>query len=134
MISARTLRPDEAHPAGFATGYEAMPIDRDWTWVAESGGKIVGILLAGSCHGLIYLMRVCTVQGCSPMVIRALLEKMRSDCAERGCKGYFFHADPTMPMDRKILRACRKYGGVQLRTPQVISVGSLSRRTPCHPS
>ena len=119
-------------PQHLGTGFEGMQVDRDWAWVAESNGEIVGILLAGSCHGLIYLMRICTQKGSSPMVVRALLEKMRKDCAARGFKGYFFHLDPTMPMDRKLLRACRRFGGIQLTVPQVIMVGSLEARTPCH--
>ena len=119
-------------PQHLATGFEAMQIDREWVWIAESDGQIVGILLAGACHGLIYLMRVCTQKGCNPMVVRNLIEKTRQDCAARGFKGYFFHLDPTM--DQKLLRACRKYGGMQLTTPQVIVVGSLERRMPCRPS
>ena len=130
----RTLREEEPMPQHLGTGFEAMQIDRDWAWLAESDGKIVGILLAGSCHGLIYLMRVCTVKGCSPMVIRKLIEKVRSDCEARGFKGYFFHVDPTMPTDRKLLGVCRRYGGIQLTVPQVMLVGSLeSRRKSCLP-
>jgi hypothetical protein len=119
-------------PQHLGTGFEAMQVDRDWAWVAESDGKIVGILLAGSCHGLIYLMRVCTQKGASPMAVRALIEKARRDCAARGFRGYFFHLDPTMPMDQKLLRASRKHGAIQLTIPQVIIVGSLEkRRTAC---
>jgi hypothetical protein len=127
----RTLRDDEPMPQHLRTGFEAMQVDRQWAWVAEKDGQIIGILLAGSCHGLIYLMRLCVKKGSSPMVVRALIEKTRQDCSARGFKGYFFHLDPTV--DQKLLRACRKYGGLQLQTPQVILVGSLERKQRCHP-
>ena len=119
-------------PQHLSTGFEAMKIDPNWAWVAETDGNIVGILLAGSCHGLIYLMRVCTQKGASPMVVRALLEKTRRDCAARGFKGYFMHLDPTAKMDRKLIRTTRKFGGMQLAVPQVVLVGPLEdRRKTC---
>lgn len=132
MINVRNLRADEPHPEGFATGYENMPIDREWVWVAEQNGKIVGILLVGACHGMVYVMRLVTLKGTNPVVIRVLLDKSRKDCADRGFKGYFFHVDPTMKMDRKILRHCKKDGGIQMMIPQVMLVGSLER--PCRHS
>ena len=134
MIQVRTLREGEQMPQHLGTGFEAMPIDPNWAWVAESDGEIVGILLAGSCHGLIYLMRVCVQKGASPMAVRMLLEKTRRDCAARGFKGFFFHINPTMPVDRKLQRTCRKFGGIQLTVPQVILVGPLGdRRKTCLP-
>jgi hypothetical protein len=128
----RTLNDNEPMPQHLGTGFEAMPIDRQWVWVAENDGKIVGILLAGACHGMVYLMRVCAEKGCSQMVVRALIEKTRADCAARGFKGYFFHLDPTT--DQRLLRTCRKYGGVQLTNPQVVMVGSLGTRRACRHS
>lgn len=131
-ITVRTLREGEPMPQHLGTGFEAMQVNPEWVWIAESDRQIVGILLAGACHGLIYVMRICTQKGCSPMVIRKLMEKTRQDSAARGFRGYFFHLDPTT--DHKLLRACRKLGGVQLTTPQVILIGSLERKLSCRPS
>jgi len=114
-------------PEGFSTGYENMPLQTDWVWVAEKDGKPEGVLMVAPCHGLIYMMRLCAKKEASPMVAVCLLRACMRESKRRGFTGFFTHIDPTKEMDRRILRTCRKSGCIQMLMPQVMLVGSIER-------
>ena len=89
-------------PEGFSTGYENMPLQTDWVWVAEKDGKPEGVLMVAPCHGLIYMMRLCAKEDASPMVAVCLLRACMRESKRRGFRGFFTHIDPTKEMDRRI--------------------------------
>jgi len=126
MISVRTLREGESIPQGFSTGYEAMPIMADWCWVAENG-EPQGVLLAAPCHGLVYMMRVCTKEGANPATAAILIRACMKDCERRGFKGYFFHVSGITQVERDLIPVVRKAGGVQITLPQMMLVGSIAK-------
>lgn len=126
MIRARTLRDGEGIPEGFSTGYENMPIMRDWIWIAEDKGP-VGVLLAAPCHGLVYMMRLCTKEDANSAIAVVLLRACMKDCNKRGFRGYFFHVDTSKGSERAMISICRKAGGVQLTVPQILLVGPIDR-------
>jgi hypothetical protein len=125
-MDVRTLKPGEALPAGMNTGYESMPIETNWVWVAEEDGKPVGVLMAAGCHGMVYIMRLCIPKK-SRIAAFLLLRACLRDSQSRGFQGFFFHIDPTMETDRHIMLLCRKAGAKQLMVPQVLMVGSVER-------
>ena len=124
MTKVRTLRDSELMPEGFATGFEKMPVMREWCWIAEEDGKPVGILIAAPCHGIVYLMRLCTKDGHSADVF-LLLRHFFADTRARGFMGYMLHVDPTRPVESKLIGLCRKAGAIQVTVPQVALVGFL---------
>ena len=126
-MNVRTLSAGEHIPEGFNTGYEKMPVQGDWIWVAEKDGIATGVLMVAPCHGLIYLMRLCVKKGSPTIVAFLLLRECMRETRRRGFKGFFTHIDPTGEIDRRILQTCRKSGGVQMLIPQVMLVGSIER-------
>jgi hypothetical protein len=124
-MKVRTLNTGEAMPAGMNTGYEQMPLQTDWVWVAEEDGTPLGVVLAAPCHGLVYIMRLCVREGVNPHTALALLRACMKDAQDRGFRGFFFHVDPTSEVDRHILVICRKVGVKPMTIPQVLLVGSV---------
>jgi hypothetical protein len=124
VIRVRNLREGEAMPEGFYTGYEHMPVMRDWAWVAE-GEEILAILLAAPCHGLVYFMRLCVKQGAGRITAMALIRGCMRDCEKRGFKGYFFHVSGMSQVERSLIPIVRKAGGVQITQPQMMLVGPI---------
>lgn len=126
MIRVRTLRDGEPMPEGFNTGFESMPLIRDWVWVAEEDEPL-GVLIAAPCHGLVYMMRICAKEGAKPSVVTAIIRACMRDCEARGFKGYFFHVTTLNQAERTLIPICRKAGGVQLTHPQVVMAGSIEK-------
>lgn len=127
MITVRNLREKESMPEGMATGYESMPLMPAWVWVVELDGKPQGVVMAAPCHGMVYMMRLCFKEGSDKAMIPRLLRACMKDCRDRGFRGFFFHADPTKEMDRKLIPLVKRTGGVQLTVPQVLLAGSIER-------
>jgi hypothetical protein len=126
-MKIRNLKPGEAMPAGMNTGYENMPLQIDWVWFAEEGDTPLGVVLAAPCHGLVYVMRLCVKDGANPHTALALLRACMKDAQNRGFRGFFFHVDPTVEIDRHVLVICRKVGVKPLTVPQVLLVGSVEQ-------
>src|SRR5712691_8376859 len=108
MITVRTLKPDEAMPQHLATGFERMPVMKDFVWIAEEEGKVVGMLLASPCHGLVFLARLRVEENAPSSVVTAMFRKCIKDCLDRGFTGYFTFIDPTRGLERKLIPICQK--------------------------
>lgn len=127
MIHVRTLREEEDFPAHLETGFENMPVMKSFCWVAEHDGRIIGILMAAPCHGLVFLVRV-KIKDKAPIATASLLfRKCVRDCNERGFKGYLTYIDPQRESERRMIPICRKAGGFQIQDVQVGLVGSFEK-------
>lgn len=125
MITVRTLKPDEEMPQHLGTGFEQMPVMKDFVWVAELEGKVIGILMAAPCHGTVFLARLRTEKSAPAMAVPLLFRKFVKDCVERGFKGYFTFIDPAFDAERRFIPICHRAGGVQIMALQVGLVGKL---------
>lgn len=123
-MNVRTLREEEAFPQDLGTGFEAMPVMKSFCWVAEQDSRIVGILMAAPCHGLIFLVRVRVTDG-APIATTALLFRhcMR-DAKAMGFVGYFSYIDPKRESEAAMIPICTRAGGFQITDVQVPLVGS----------
>jgi hypothetical protein len=124
VIRVRNLREGEAMPEGFHTGYEHMPVMRDWVWLAE-GEETLAILLAAPCHGLVYFMRLCVKKGAGRATATILIRACMKECDRRGFKGYFFHVSGASQVERSLIPIVRKAGGVQITQPQMMLAGPI---------
>lgn len=127
LITVRTLRPNEAMPQHLGTGFEQMAVMNEFVWVAEKEKKIVGILMAAPCHGVVFLVRLRTAEDAPTMTVALLFRKCVKDCLARGLKGYFTYVDPNLEMERRFIPICRKAGGTQIMSVQVGLVGNLEQ-------
>jgi hypothetical protein len=125
LITVRTLRADEPMPQHLNTGFEQMAVMNDFVWVAEKEGKVIGMLLASPCHGLIFFVRLRAEKDAPPMTVPLLFRKCVNDCKERGFKGYFTYVDPSIETERRFIPICHRAGGVQITSLQVGLVGKL---------
>ncbi len=134
VITVRTLKPGEAMPQHLETGFEQMPVMNDFVWVAEKGRKIIGILMAAPCHGIIFLVRLRTEKDAPAMTVGLLFRQCVKDWRERGFKGYFTYVDPNRETERRFIPICRRVGGIQIASVQVGLVGNLEQaaRILCH--
>jgi hypothetical protein len=127
MITIRTLRNGEPMPTYLDTGFEKMPVMNDFVWVAEESSRIIGILLASPCHGLIFFVRVRVEMNAPSMTLPLLFRHCVQDCNKRGFKGYFTYIDPSRESERSFIPICHKAGGLQVQSVQVGLVGSLEK-------
>lgn len=127
VVMVRTLKPGEPFPQHLDTGFEQMPVMNDFIWVAEKNGKIVGILMAAPCHGIVFLVRLRTTKDAPAMTVALLFRRCVRDWKARGFKGYFTYVDPSRELERRFIPICRKLGGLQLVSPQVGLVGNLEQ-------
>lgn len=126
LITVRTLGPKEAMPQHLDTGFERMEVMNEFVWIAEQAGKIIGILMAAPCHGLIFFVRLRTEKGAPAMAVHLLFRKCINDCKQRGFKGYFVYVDPNIEAERRLIPICRRAGGIQMTSVQVGLVGNLA--------
>jgi hypothetical protein len=127
MITVRNLREGESLPPHFKTGYEKMPVMQEWVWLAEDEGVPVGALLAAPAHGVIFLMRIYTVDVVNTPAVRGLLRSCFVDCDKRGFKGFLFHVNPGNEVERQFIPLVEKWGGFQHQEIQAGLVGPLVR-------
>jgi len=112
-------------PQHLGTGFESMPVMKSFCWVAETEGRIVGMLLAAPCHGLIYIARVRVEETAPPITALLLFKNCLRDCKQMGFLGYWAHIDPTRESERAMIPICRRAKGLQLVLPQVPLAGSI---------
>lgn len=125
LITVRTLRPKEGMPQHMNTGFEQLPVMNEFVWVAEKEGKVIGMLMASPCHGLIFFVRLRTEKKAPAMTVPLLFRKCVKDCLERGFLGYFTFVDPSLDAERRFIPICHRAGGTQITSLQVGLVGKL---------
>jgi acetyltransferase (GNAT) family protein len=112
-------------PQNLGTGYEAMPVMKSYCWVAEHEGRIVGMLMAAPCHGVLYIARICVPEGAPKLTAAMLFRHVMADAKKMGFLGYFTHIDPSRETERAMIPICRKAKGIQVPMMQVPLVGSV---------
>lgn len=112
MVTYRSLRASDPFPDTLNTGYEKMPVMKNWVWVAEDDDETVGVLLAAPMHGLVYLMVVRVKSDDAAAVFLGLLRQCFKDCIDRGYKGFLMHVDPTK-IEAQFIKIVRRMGGTQ---------------------
>ena len=112
-------------PQHLGTGFEAMPVMKSFCWIAEHEGRIVGMLMAAPCHGLVYIARVSVEEPAPAMTALLLFRNSLKDCRQMGFVGYFTHIDPSRETERGLIPICRKAKGLQIAMIQVPLAGSI---------
>lgn len=114
-------------PQHLGTGFEHMKVMNDFVWIAEQDGKVIAVLLASPCHGLIFFVRISAEKDAPSMAVPLLFRRCVQDCTKRGFTGYFTYVDPARTAERNFIPICRKAGGLQITSLQVGLVGELEQ-------
>lgn len=112
----RTMFAWESLPATLRTGFENLPIDRNWIWVASVNGAIKGAIVAAPAHGMVVMLRIAVDPKASlanRSLLRNLLKNFLADVSSRGYKGYLVCLDTDRKEEQALSRIVKRAGGRQ---------------------
>ena len=111
-IAFRTLTPTEPLPTHLDDSLLLFPaVYRDWVWVAESDGLVIGLIVAIPCHGVVMILRAHMADGAPRTALLALLRRFFADVRARGY-GYFMSWFGEADAERVLARIAERLGGV----------------------
>lgn len=91
--------------------WELLTLDPEWIWLVEHGDQVVGILIAGPCHGLVFIWRVKVLAGAPHWTLGKLFRRFIRDIRKRGCMGYVSFLDiGNRPQEQAIARIAHRAG------------------------
>jgi hypothetical protein len=108
---------------------EAWPIldlDPEWAWVAYEEDRIVGLLIAAPCHGMVFLWRIKMLPSAKPTALLHLLRRFIRDIRARGCLGYIAMLDMTRPLEQALARIAFRAQGRFVPGAVSVICGSVS--------
>lgn len=94
-------------------GFEHLPLEAEWCWIAEIDQQPSAVLIGGQAHGLFLLFRLIVVAPSSsiPSLPLLLLRRAFRDAKERGCLGFLTVLDDAKPAEVKLMRLILRQGG-----------------------
>lgn len=105
----RQMHKGESLPASFELGFDQLgQVDEEWVWVAESGDRLVGCIMASPCHGTAIVWRVVSRD---TITLLKLLRFFLKECKTRGLRGCMAMIDPQIDAQRKLKSIMVKTGG-----------------------
>lgn len=121
----RNLRANEDWPEDLFMGFNGPALEREWCFVVEHHGSVVGALLTCPMHGQLFLIRVAMQRKAPLMALRALLKATFETARLRGLQGYLTLLDPTVREGGALMGIIRNIGGVQWPEPIVMVWGLM---------
>lgn len=109
MIKIRNLRTGEALPVispsdGLPIGFEGLPLDHEWVWLAEHHGQCVGILIAAPAHSILLIFRITLTSTAPAAAALLLLRRAFRDARARGCAGWMSVLADQSPAEVRLMR------------------------------
>jgi len=109
MITVRTLRAGEPLPTlpspdGLPLGFESLPLDHDWIWLAEHDAACVGILITAPAHGILLLFRITMAPDAPPAAALLLLRRAFREARVRGCAGWMTVLQDSSEAEVRLMR------------------------------
>jgi hypothetical protein len=98
-------------------------VDPNWVWVVDTLGQIDSILIAAPAHGIVMLLRICSIPGASRATIVKLLRRVMHDCHERGYTTWMVGIDQGDPAAAALTSIITKAGG-RIFAQQTVFAGS----------
>lgn len=124
-MTVRKLEADDVLP--FKYGFEPLPLDRNWAWVALEEERVIGLLLGSPCHGAAFLVRLICERApitCALRLIRKFAQDIYAD-GYRVAFGYFdLERETEARLVKLIVHRSKDKGGV-LASRQAICVTAV---------
>ncbi len=109
--------------------WHLLDIDPDWVWCAyDDTDRVVGMLIAAPCHGLVFIWRVKMLPSAPPWAFGRLLRRFIRDIRRRKCLGYIALLDiVNQPAEQALSRIVFRAGGMGVSAATVF-VGSANAK------
>jgi hypothetical protein len=108
--------------------WELLQLDPDWVWLEEAAGRVVGILIAGNCHGLVFIWRVKVLPNAPYWTLGKLLRRFVRDLKKRNCLGYITFLDLCgQEIEKSIFRIASR-AGAHFTTATTVIYGSVNAK------
>lgn len=104
--------------------WELLTLDPNWVWLAEEEGRVVGVLIASNCHGLVFIWRVKMLPDASYWALGKFFRKFIRDIKERGCLGYLTFLNMHRPEEAALARIAYR-AGANFTTATSVVYGSV---------
>ncbi len=118
--TAGRMCPWETLPPELDMGFDKLgKIDPHWVWVIRSPeGRIIASLLASSCHGSVFILRVSVLPQSPVTTLMRLFHTFINDMRALGMTGMFTVLGPTEAQLGSILR---RVGGKEFGNVSVVA-------------
>jgi hypothetical protein len=111
VTEARVMHRGEPLPDGlYDLGLGKL--DPDWVWLSMEGNRVVGVLTASPCHGIIILLRIKMDPTAPRTALRRLLRTCFADAKKRGYEGYMSWFSEDSEDERVLMTIARNNGGL----------------------
>jgi hypothetical protein len=87
-------------------------LDPDWVWLSLERDRVVGVLTAAPCHGVIIVLRVKMDPNAPRTALRRLLRTCFHDAKQRGFDGYMTWFAEDSEDERILMTIARNSGGL----------------------
>lgn len=108
--------------------WELLSIDPEWVWLAEDGGKVVGILIAAPCHGMVFIWRVKMLPEASYWSLGKLFRNFIRDLRKRKCLGYIAFLDLVGQKNEQAIARIAARAGAHFTTATTVVYGSVNAK------
>lgn len=106
-----------------------LDLDPDWVWVSyDKAERIVGILIAAPCHGIVLLWRVKMLPSAPIMALLRLFRSFIRDLRKRHCLGYIVMLDATRPDEQALARIAFRAGALAAPGSFSLVAGSVNTK------
>ena len=96
----------------FELGFDHLKqLDKQWVWVAETYGKLVGVIMASPVHGIAMVWRLQTLPDQPFSVLAKLLRTFIADIRQRGYSGYMTLLNTNVDKQQKLANIVERTGG-----------------------
>ena len=103
-----------------------LDIDPDWVWVVHEEERIVGMLIAAPCHGIVMIWRIKMAKSASPTSLLRLFRTFIKDIRRRRCLGYMAMVDVTRPEEQALMRIAFRAKGLLMPSAYSMICGSVA--------
>ena len=108
--------------------WEYLQLDPHWIWLAEDDDRVVGILVAGQCHGLVFIWRVKMLPEAPHWALGKLFRRFIRDLRKRGCVGYITFLDVVAKPYEQALARIASRAGAHFTTATTVVYGSVQAK------
>lgn len=111
-------------PAELMTGFEVLPVDREWQWVLVHEGKVKAQMLTINAHGLLFIMRLVALPDAPHGWAIKLFRQVMREAKDLGLIGFMTFLADQNSQEVKLMKIVQRLGGILIPQSGVWAAGS----------